>query len=124
MDLIFTIFPIFFFLVFGLFLVVFISTFVRGAKRWHKNNQNNQSPRLTVMATVISRRQDISHHRSANDTMHDYTSTRHYVTFQVESGDRMELQLPGQEYGLLMEGDYGRLTFQGTRYLNFERERG
>lgn len=119
MDLIFTIFPIFFFLVFGLFLVMFISTFVRGTKRWHKNNQ---SPRLTVMATVISRRQDISHHRSANDTMHDYTSTRHYVTFQVESGDRMELQLPGQEYGLLMEGDYGRLTFQGTRYLSFERE--
>ena len=38
-----------------------------------------------------------------------------------ESGDRMELHLSGQEYGLLIEGDRGNLTFQGTRYLGFER---
>ena len=28
---------------------------------------------------------------------------------------------PGLEYGMLAEGDAGRLTFQGTRYLSFER---
>ena len=38
------------------------------------------------------------------------------------SGDRMELRLSGAEYGMLAEGDRGRLTFQGTRYLSFERE--
>ena len=27
----------------------------------------------------------------------------------------------GQEYGMLVEGDKGYLTFQGTRYLGFER---
>ena len=27
----------------------------------------------------------------------------------------------GTEYGMLSEGDTGRLTFQGTRYLSFER---
>ena len=53
---------------------------------------------------------------------HTTTSTTYYVTFQVESGDRMELNLSGQEYGLLAEGDRGKLTFQGTRYLGFERE--
>jgi hypothetical protein len=54
--------------------------------------------------------------------MHHTThSTTYYVTFQVESGDRMELQLAGNEYGLLVEGDRGKLTFQGTRYLGFER---
>ena len=46
----------------------------------------------------------------------------YYVTFQVESGDRMELSVRGKEYGLLAEGDYGRLTFQGTRYLGFQRK--
>ena len=50
------------------------------------------------------------------------TSTSYYVTFQVESGDRMELSVRGKEYGLLAEGDYGRLTFQGTRYLGFQRK--
>jgi hypothetical protein len=33
----------------------------------------------------------------------------------------MELQMQGQESGLLIEGDTGKLTFQGTRYLGFER---
>jgi hypothetical protein len=33
----------------------------------------------------------------------------------------MELQMDGRDYGLLVEGDIGRLTFQGTRYLKFER---
>ena len=46
-------------------------------------------------------------------------STWYYATFQVESGDRMEFSASGREYGLLVEGDTGRLTFQGTRYLGF-----
>jgi len=29
--------------------------------------------------------------------------------------------MTGQEYGMLVEGDKGNLTFQGTRYLGFER---
>ena len=29
----------------------------------------------------------------------------------------MEFSVSGREYGLLVEGDTGRLTFQGTRYL-------
>ena len=33
----------------------------------------------------------------------------------------MELGVNGHEYGMLVEGDFGRLTFQGTRYISFER---
>ena len=51
-----------------------------------------------------------------------HTFTTYYVTFQVESGDRIELRLSGTEYGQLAEGDTGRLSFQGTRYLGFERK--
>ena len=40
----------------------------------------------------------------------------------MESGDRMELSVTGREYGMLSEGDAGRLSFQGTRYLGFERQ--
>ena len=43
------------------------------------------------------------------------------VTFQVESGDRMEFEVDGSDYGLLVQGDIGKLSFQGTRYLGFER---
>ena len=37
------------------------------------------------------------------------------------SSMRMEMNVRGSEYGMLAEGDVGKLTFQGTRYLNFER---
>ena len=40
----------------------------------------------------------------------------------MESGDRIELKVSGKEYGMLVEQDSGILTFQGTRYLDFERK--
>lgn len=114
-------FPFFFFAVFGMVLIVFVVTLVRGIGEWHKNNN---SPRLTVSAKVVSKRTSVSHghHHGANGHMHTTSSTWYYVTFEVESGDRMELGVSGSEYGMLAEGDSGKLTFQGTRYLSFERE--
>lgn len=114
-------FPFFFFAVFGMVLIVLVVTLVRGIGEWHKNNN---SPRLTVPAKVVSKRTSVSHghHHGANGHMHTTSSTWYYVTFEVESGDRMELGVSGSEYGMLAEGDIGKLTFQGTRYLSFERE--
>ena len=113
-------FRIMFSLVFILVIGMFIVTAVKGIGQWSKNNN---SPRLTVLATVVAKRTNVSrhHHGGANNHHHHHTSTSYYVTFQVESGDRMELHVAGHEYGLLIEGDRGNLTFQGTRYLGFER---
>ena len=115
----FTIFQIMFTLVFVLVIGTFIVTAVKGIGQW---NKNNNAPRLTVPATVVAKRTNVSHHHAgANNHHHHHTSTSYYVTFQVESGDRMELHVAGREYGLLVEGDHGNLTFQGTRYLSFDR---
>lgn len=116
----FQMFQIMFFIVFGLILCIVIVTLIKGLKEW---NNNNHSPRLTVPVTVVAKRADVTHHRhrGANDHHHYHTSTTYFVTFEVESGDRMELRLEGHEYGLLVEGDEGKLSFQGTRYLGFER---
>ena len=101
--------PVMFVLVFG----IIIATMVRGVGEW---NKNNQSPKLTVPVTVVAKRSDVDR---GIETMHTFTS--YYVTFQVESGDRMEFEVSDMEYGMLAEGDRGMLTFQGTRYLNFQR---
>ncbi len=123
-DLGFTIIPIFIAIIFLAVLAVFIVAFVNGIRQW---NKNNHSPRLTVAATVVTKRTNISHssgHTHHSTGMHTggHTSTDYYVTFQVDSGDRMEFQVTGEEYGLLAEGDYGELSFQGTRYLSFLRK--
>ena len=104
------------------FVVVFGTIIVRsvsGVKEWKKNND---SPILTVDASVVAKRTDVHyHHNNTNQNMHSSSSTTYYVTFEVESGDRMELRMQGNQYGMLVEGDKGKLTFQGTRYLEFKR---
>lgn len=116
----FGMFNIMFTIVFVLVIGTFVVILVKGISEW---NKNNHSPRLTVPATIIAKRTNVSRHRhgGANGHHHHHTSTTYYVTFQVESGDRMEFHISGQEYGLLIEGDHGNLSFQGTRYLGFER---
>jgi len=101
-----------------MFIGIFVVTIVKGIGQW---NKNNNSPRLTVPVVVVAKRTNVSHHHHG-EHHHHHTSTSYYVTFQVESGDRMELQMSGSEYGMLVEGDAGMLSFQGTRYLGFERQ--
>ena len=108
--------PVMFVLVFGIIIV----TMVRGIGEW---NKNNHSPKLSVPAKVVSRRTAVSHHHhhQGNGMYHTHAATSYYATFQVESGDRMELTVSGSDYGMLVEGDIGKLSFQGTRYLGFQR---
>jgi hypothetical protein len=111
----------------GMFMIVFILvigmiifTIIRGIAQW---GYNNTQPVLTVNARISSKREYTSHsNHGMNGNMHHTSSTSYYVTFEVESGDRMELHVPAHEFGMLAEDDVGRLTFQGTRYLGFERQ--
>lgn len=115
------IFPI----IFGLFFIFAFGTLiynlVMNIRQWHRNNN---SPQLSVDATVVAKRSHTSHHHHHhnNGHMHTTSSTSYYVTFQVESGDRMELKVKSYDYGMMVEGDFGVLTFQGTRFLGFARK--
>lgn len=113
-------FPIIFLVIFVVAVVMLVVMLNKSISRWHSNNQ---SPRLTVEATVVSRYEDVSthHHNHGDGVRHTTHSTAYYVTFQVDSGDRIVLEVPRDAYGYIVEGDRGRLSFQGTRFLGFER---
>lgn len=82
-----TLFPILFFLVFGIIPAV-------------------------IAAAHVSR-----HSRHDADGMDHYsTGTTYYATFQVERGDRMERQAPGREYGMPAEGDRGAAHVPGRPF--------
>ena len=49
------------------------------------------------------------------------SSTEYFVGVELEGGERMELWVSGSQYGLLLEGDQGLLTWQGRRLVSFER---
>ena len=114
-------FPLMFLVVFIFIISTIVGSLVSGAKRKHKNDQ---SPRVTADAKVVSKRMQVGQNRQSsgdNDMMRSYTYSKYFVTFEFESGDRLELLVDGSDYGLLVEGDTGKLSFQGTRYLGFQR---
>lgn len=110
-DMMFSIVPILvvlvFVFVFGMIIFTVVSNIRQGIK-------NNNSPLLTVPAEIVSKRIHVQG---------DNSRTTYYVTFEVQSGDRMEFTIDGTEYGQLVEQDLGLLSFQGTRYLSFERQK-
>lgn len=108
------IFTFFFYLIPIIVVGGILFIIVKGVSQW---NHNNAQPILSVKAVVKTKRTRVS---GGHETS---SSTHYYVTFEVESGDdHMEFHVPGQEYGVLAEGDTGKLTFQGARYHKFERE--
>lgn len=102
------IFPLMFCIVLG----IIVYTYARNIKMW---NKNNHSPRLTVEAKVVAKRHAVRGRYDSNNF------NSYFVTFEFESGDRLELSLNGSDFGMLVEGDNGKLTFQGTRYIDFKR---
>lgn len=112
----------------AVFAVLLISAIGKGIYVW---NRNNHSPRETVEARVVAKRTKVTGHghtmmssNAAMNSLGSSTYTNYFVTFEMEEGRRVELGVKDAEYGMLAEGDEGLLSFQGTRYLGFERKSG
>ena len=100
-------FTVMFVLVFAIVAVSFIVILVRGVTEW---NNNNHLPKLSVEATCVAKRTNTTHH---DEPVAGDISGAH--------GYRMEFHITGVQYGKLREGDTGTLSFQGTRFLSFDR---
>ncbi len=108
--------------IFGLLLAGVIG---RGLWVWIRNNR---SPVQTVEARIAAKRMKVTGHglTAAGNTaamrgLNSSTYTRYFTTFEMGNGERLELSMKDAEYGKLAENDRGLLSFQGTRYLGFER---
>ena len=71
-------------IIFGVFAFIII----KGISEW---SSNNQSPLLTVPAEVVTKRS-----RTSGGAGDSSARTSYYVTFEVESGDRIELRMNGR----------------------------
>lgn len=48
--------------------------------------------------------------------------TRYFVTFHKRDGNRVEMEVPGEDYGLAAEGDEGILAYaKGDEFIVFKR---
>lgn len=109
------IFPIIFIGIFG----IIIFRMLKGVKEWSYNNKQSIVP---VESTIVSKRISVSHHNHINDNHnHSSSSTTYYITFEFINGERSEFVVKGKDYGLMVEGDKGTLSFQGSRFIRFDR---
>ena len=116
-----TIFFVGFFLMFFAIFGITIYSIIKGVAA---KKRDDAVPVLDVWARVTGKRaSDVRRRSTMNTANYGYGYTEYYATFQVASGDRMELAVSGEEYGLLREGDEGTLRFQGKRFLCFARSR-
>lgn len=106
--------PWWFFIIPGIIILLIVGSILYGIRIWMTNNA---SPIVTHPAKIIGKRTRTS--GGGNDSM---VSTSYYLTFELSNGERLEFHVRGEEYGLLIEGDTGMLTFQGTRYKGFNRQ--
>lgn len=109
------VFPVIFGLVFVAVIAMFFVTIGRSVSEW---SRNNASPIMTTSAAVVAKRTQVG--RTGTDHAHSYTN--YYVTFELAGGERMEFRVKGEQYGIMVEGDSGTLSYQGSRFLAFERD--
>lgn len=69
-------------------------------------------PIIPTQAKVVDKR---THVRG------DHAFTTYYATFELENGERLELEIPSNKIGYIVEGDHGILSFQGELFVSFTR---
>ncbi|HVE55764.1 MAG TPA: DUF2500 domain-containing protein [Pyrinomonadaceae bacterium] len=107
-----------FFLAFAgifIFAIVMVGKAIYGSIA--EKQYNDSQPVLTKDSKITSKRTEVSGGRG-----HSSVSTTYYATFEfADNKERLELVIGSEDYGLMAEGDLGKLTFQGRRYLEFHR---
>lgn len=99
---------VWFIMFFGILTVVIVSI----GRNLKRERDNKKAPVETADVTVLTKRINVRGE-------HSYTT--YYVTFESDNAVRKEFMVDGELYGLLVEGDKGRLTYQGYKVIDFNR---
>lgn len=100
--------------IFLIIACVIVYVIISGVRTW---SSNNAAALLTLHCTVVAKRTQVT--GGSGDSS---ATTWYYATFQLDNGERVELNVGGSNYGMLVEDDQGMLTYQGTRFKHFERD--
>lgn len=86
----------------------------------HVNVEEKQGrkPVYNIQATVKGKRTLIE----ADPENPGVPKTRYFLTFHKRDGNRVEMEVPGEDYGLAAEGDEGVLVYEkGDAFIVFKR---
>lgn len=103
-----------------LYICILCFFWLKCKNKYNAWKENRKMPRLTQNAAIIDKHvQTIKYEIKGKKIWRDTLS--YHITFQLPNEETAELCLPYQIYRFLFKGDIGKLTFQGTKFLAFER---
>ena len=79
--------------------------------------KEGKKPVYSMEATVKGKRTLVE----ADPENPSVPKTTYFLTFHKRDGNRVEMQVPGEDYGLAAEGDEGILVWQGDEFIVFKR---
>ena len=90
------------------------------AQRVAQEIADDNSPVETITARMVTKQTQTSGYMMPNIPSSAITS--YCCTFEFSNGARREFMVAVDQFDLLVEGDEGQVTFQGSRYKGFQRE--
>ncbi|GGN90819.1 DUF2500 domain-containing protein [Saccharibacillus kuerlensis] len=112
--------PLWFVIPFLVIMLLVVSVFVLGIgstiiKSMREKRNNNAAGVSTLPARVFGKRTEMQGGGEFR------VRTVYHVAFELETGERKEFEVSGEQYGIIGEDDRGMLTFKGTRFEQFDR---
>lgn len=92
----------------------------QGARKWRVSRANDAAPVLKVIAKVVGLHTNtIADPPDMNPKVQTNPVITRFVTFELETGGKLELPVTPEQHVEFKEGDRGQLKYQGTRLLEF-----
>lgn len=101
----------------GLLAIVLLMLVAKLTSMVHIEEKQGEKPVYNMQAVVKGKRTLVE----ADPENPSVPKTTYFLTFQKHDGNRVELQVPGEDYGLAAEGDEGILVWQGDEFVVFKR---
>ena len=115
--------------------IVIVMMIVQFIRMGRQRAANAAAPEVQAQARVIGKRvenlgQSMSGGMPALPSRHtvvvrmgdDTVYQRNLVSFEQPGGERFEIEVPSEQFGLIAEGDTGTVTMKGTEFVAFARE--
>lgn len=107
----------------AMFCIIVGLSLIIVVRQWWKNRH---SPLIVTQATILDKHIEEHYIKSKRNAGIGYRTRKvliYYITFNLEGGEHIELRTNELVYSELQKGDYGKLTFKGSKYMGFAIEK-
>lgn len=102
----------------GMLAILLLMLVARLTGKINVEDKEGRKPVYNIQAEVKGKRTLIE----ADPENPNIPRTRYFITFHKRDGNRVEMEVPGEDYGLAAEGDDGVLVYtKGDEFIVFKR---